>query len=426
MTSLKGVDIKRGKLGASVIDNEDGICGLLATGVALEGSNSYPGLALNTTVKLRSLADLEALGITEDYDTANTCAVYRHVSEYFRMAGDGSTLYLMLYSGTQESAFAASGPARQIIADSNGEIRVLAVANTPAAPVEDEEDPPAPFSIGTLAAAAQGFYDWTFETFRPCQVVLEYNGFAALTAASADDLKELEVNSAALDAYKVSVCVGQDYQYADQFSDSRRTMADVGTMLGCIAAKAVNENIAEVATGNLTDAVKGKWTVAGLSNHKKISEWDSQLETLDDKGYIFAIAYAGLAGFYWNNDYTCTKAVKDENGYLNECTISYGRVLDKCVRGLRKALLPYVKSNQPVDPQTGKLPQALLTNFEAIADNAVFRPMEANGEISGGKTTVDANSDLLTTPRVLTVSFVVVPMGQIDEIKGTINLKTSL
>jgi len=407
MASLKGVNITRGKIGPSTIDNEDGICGLLASGVEMD------------TVKLMCMADLEALGITEEYDVKNHCAVYRHVSEFFRMAGEGNTLYLKTYKGTQESVFADDGPAERIIADSNGEIRTLAVAHTPGAEAESVD-------ISALVAKAQAFYDWTFETFRPCQVVLEYNGMKGDTASATDDLKNLKVGSSELDAFKVSVCVGQDYAYASQFSDARRTMADVGTMLGCISAKAVNENIGEVGTGNIADAAKGKWTVAGLSNGKKISEWDRQLETLDDHGFIFAISYAGTAGYFWNNDYTCTKAVRDKDGYLNECTISYGRVLDKCVRGLRKALLPYVKSTQPVDPQTGKLPQALVTNFEAIADQAVFSPMEANGEISRGKTTVDANSDLLSMPRVLKVSFVVVPTGQIDEIKGTINLKTTL
>lgn len=413
MASLKGVNITRGKLGANVGGNADGICGLLASGRATTG------IGLLQTVKLNSTGELEAIGIDEQYDADNNVCVYRHVSEYFRMAGDGATLYLMLYSGTTDGIFADGGAARKLIVDAKGDIRCLAVANTPA----QEADP---INITALVQAAQQFYDWSFETFRPCQVILEYNGFAAATAVAADDLRNITVGSATLEAFKVSVCIGQDYQYADQFEDKRRTMADVGTMLGTVAAKAVNENIGEVATGNLTNAAKGVWVEAGLSNHRKIAEWDSQLETLDTKGYIFAISYAGMAGFYWNNDYTCTPTIQDKDGYFNEYTISYGRVIDKCVRGLRTTLLPYVKSSQPVDPKTGKLPPALVTNFEAIADNEVFAPMEAAGEITSGKTYIDPDSNLLITPRVLKVSFVVVPTGCIDEIKGTINLKTSL
>lgn len=52
--------------------------------------------------------------------------------------------------------------------------------------------------------------------------------------------------------------------------------------------------------------------------------------------------------------------------------------------------------------------------------------MSQHGEITQGKTTTDPDSDLLTIPRELKVSFVLVPTGQIDTIKGTINLKTSI
>jgi hypothetical protein len=52
--------------------------------------------------------------------------------------------------------------------------------------------------------------------------------------------------------------------------------------------------------------------------------------------------------------------------------------------------------------------------------------MAGAGEITDGKTTVDENSNLLISPRELKVSFVLVPTGQIDVIKGFINLKTSI
>ena len=64
--------------------------------------------------------------------------------------------------------------------------------------------------------------------------------------------------------------------------------------------------------------------------------------------------------------------------------------------------------------------------YERKADDEVFGVMAAEGKITAGKTTVDPNSDLLISPRELKVSFVLVPTGQIDEIKGTINLKTSI
>ena len=163
-----------------------------------------------------------------------------------------------------------------------------------------------------------------------------------------------------------------------------------------------------------------------MSNHQTVAGWDSQLEALDTKGYIFPITYTGISGYFWNNDHTCTPIVQDREGYFNEYTISYGRTHDKAVRLLRVCLLPKVKSTQPVDPQTGLLPKSLVTYFEKLADGDVFDKMAGAGEITDGKTTVDENSNLLISPRELKVSFVLVPTGQIDVIKGFINLKTSI
>ena len=425
MGSLKGVNIQRGTIGASVDQGADAITGLLATGVAVaaNAANGISGIALGQTVKLTSLTDAEAYGINESYDSTNSLSVYRHISEFYRMFPNG-TLYLMLYSGDMEAAFAEQY-AKKLIIDANGEIRILGIANTPAAATEEYLNGFPEDVFGSIQLGQQ-LYDWAFSTFRPCQIILEGRDFNAANAASALDLRNITISNQVLEAFKVSVCIAQDWKFADGLDAIRKKMADLGTMLGSLAKKAVNENIGEVEGGNLVDTTNNKWLVAGLSNHQTIAGWDSQLEALDSKGYIFAISYTGIAGYYWNNDHTCTPIKKDKDGYFNEYTISYGRVHDKAVRDLRTCLLPKVKSTQPVDPDTGKLPQALVTYFERLADDDVFNAMAAEGLITAGKTTVDPESDLLISPRELKVSFVLVPTGQIDEIKGTINLKTSI
>ncbi len=424
MASLKGVNIKRGAIGASIIDDKDAVCGLLSPGTAIaaDPSKGIAGVELNKTYKLTCMADLTALGITEQYDTK--FSIYRHISEFYRIAGEGRTLYLRLFSGTMTESFTH---AKTMIADADGEIRILAVAGTES-PDKVQYQNGLPKEVYNSIPKAQEFYDWTFETFRPCQVILEGYRFNANTAAQAADLRNLQITKGVvLEAFKVSVCIGQDFAAVDSLPDDdcRKYRADIGTMLGSLAYRPVNGNIAEVSGGCLTNAAKGVWLKAGLSNHKQISDWDSQLENLDEKGYVFGIHYAGLSGFFWNNDYTCTPVVRDKDGYFNEYMISYGRVLDKAVRDLRTALLPYVKSSVTVDPETGKLPKATAAYFEAVGDQ-VFERMISAGLITAGKTTVNADSNLMITPRVLEVSFVVVPTGCIDEIKGTINLKTNL
>lgn len=424
--SLKGVNIQRGAIGAAVNKNADSIVGLLATGVAVaanEGSG-ISGIELGQTVKLTSLADAQAYGLDEAYDTTHSLSVYRHLSEFFRMYPEG-TIYLMLYAGNMEEAFLEKY-AKKLIIDANGEIRVLGIANTPSTLSGTEYIDGLPADIHSSIRLAQQLYEWAYSTFRPCQICLEGRDFHASNAASALDLRNILISGQVLEAFKVSVCIAQDWKFADGLDAVRQKMADLGTMLGSIARKAVNENIGEVRGGNLVDTTNNKWLIAGLSNHQTIAGWDSQLESLDAKGYIFVISYTGTNGYYWNNDHTCTPIKKDADGYFNEYTISYGRAHDKAVRDLRTCLLPEVKSTQPVDSTTGKLPQAMVTYYERLADDAVFNKMAAEGLITAGKTTVDPESNLLISPRELHVSFVIVPTGQIDEIKGFINLKTSI
>lgn len=429
MGNLKGLDIRRGALGVNVSGNNDAISGLLATGVAVaaDNANGISGIALKQTVKLTCLADAAAYGIVEAYDTTNGLSVYRHISEFYRKAGEGTPLYLMLYSGNMEAAF-ADDVAKQFIIDAEGSIRQLAVSNTPTAAIAEAMTyvDNLPADVHSSIQLGQQLYEWAFSTFRPCQIILEGRDFHAANAAAALDLRGIVIGAQVLSAYKVSLCIGQDWKAADGLDDIRKKRADVGTMLGCIAAKAVNENIAEVEGGSLVDAVNNIWLIAGLSNHQTVAGWDSQLEALDTKGYIFPITYTGISGYFWNNDHTCTPIVQDREGYFNEYTISYGRTHDKAVRLLRVCLLPKVKSTQPVDPQTGLLPKSLVTYFEKLADGDVFDKMAGAGEITDGKTTVDENSNLLISPRELKVSFVLVPTGQIDVIKGFINLKTSI
>ena len=194
----------------------------------------------------------------------------------------------------------------------------------------------------------------------------------------------------------------------------------------CWAARiAVNQNIGEVETLDLSDAKKLKWLTAGLSNHVKMTAAEADLSQYDDKGYVFAMSYTGITGYRWNNDHVCAPEIVDEDGFLNENTIALGLTMGKAARELRKRLLPKVKTVVPVDTETGRLSTGMVKYFEGIG-NGAFDGMAGRGEISGGETIVDPTSDLLIGDKELKVSFIVVPTGTIGEIAGTINLKTSL
>ncbi|MEG1199336.1 MAG: hypothetical protein RSD53_08095, partial [Algoriella sp.] len=65
-----------------------------------------------------------------------------------------------------------------------------------------------------------------------------------------------------------------------------------------------------------------------------------------------------------------------------------------------------------------------LVALEQIGDD-VFADMQNSNELSLGKTTIDPDSDLLVKKELI-VNFVIVPMGTLGEITGTINIKNSL
>ena len=425
MGNLKGVDIQRGAIGASVLGRKDAISGLLVNAPEISGTANIIGVGTGDAIKLTKLADAEAHGITAAYDEAKKVRVHRHISEFFRMAGEGTTLYLMFSDKTTMNDTITTYGKKILIAGA-GEIRQLAVGLNPPENSTPQSVNGINSDVYLCIKLAQELYDWAWEKQMPCQMLLEGRDYNAANAAAAANLRGIDNMGTTVRAEKVSVCIGQDWQYAGSRGNAIASkMADVGTLLGSVAAQPVNHNVGEVAAINLTNEKKGAWLVAGLSNGKKISEMEADLSTLDDKGYIFPISYPGYAGKYWNNDHTCTPVIQDENGNVNEYSISYGRTHDKAARTLYLSLLPRVKSTQLVDKKTGLLPVGVVKDFEGVGD-LVLGKMERAGEISGGKTVVDATSHLLVPPKELRIGFTLQPTGTVDVIKGTINLKTTI
>ncbi|GAA4825569.1 DUF2586 family protein [Algivirga pacifica] len=417
--STKGVIIGSGKVGASILGDLDRTSALIAHGVAIADN-----IDLLQTVELYSVNDAEALGLDAEYDSTNAVRVHYHIREFFRFAGEGTKLFLMLVDQSVSLSDmledVSSQYAKKLIVDAAGEIRQMAVAYNPAAGYVSTALDGLDDQVVAAIAKAQGLADWAQATFRPINVLLEGYSFNG-TAAAAGDLRDLTD----LKATHVSVVIGQDYDYAATQDSIGQKHAAVGTALGCVAKVPVNGNIAEVETMNLTDATTGDWLTAGVSSHVTSASMEAEWDTLDLKGYIFPIRYTGLDGVRWNDDHTCTPVEQDAQGNINEHSISLGRTVNKAKRVLRQALLPKVKSTQPVDPNTGKLPMTVIKYFEGIGEQALGR-MEANQEIVESRTVVDPNSDLLTPPKELLVDFEVVPFGHIGVIRGAVNLRKAL
>src|SRR5690554_786551 len=166
MANLDAVKINKGRVGANRRNNERSVSGLIiASPDGLE-------LSYNKTVQLYGLNDAEEYGITADFDETKNVNVYRHVREFFRMAGEGTELHLMVVS--EEKLLAditgdsSETMAKRLLVDAKGKIRQLGIAVNPEVidtPV-DGFDPDVMASI----ASAQGLAEWAFDKFMPCQI----------------------------------------------------------------------------------------------------------------------------------------------------------------------------------------------------------------------------------------------------------------
>lgn len=413
MSDLSGIKIEKGRLGANRRNAGYAISGLIISALATSA------LALDTPTTVYNMNDVKTLGITAEYDKTNNVNVHRHISEFYRMAGEGTELNLMLVDQSKTLPVICETDAKKLLAHAKGKIKQIAIA------VNLEVDATItllngmPTEVYNAIPKAQGLYEWADALFMPCQIVLEcYNNTGS--AASSANLRELEN----LQADKVTLVNGQDFLYASTKTGHAQKFADVGTVLGVMAKANVNQNIGNNEIFDITDATKGIWIEPGISSHKTNTELIEDLQTLENKGYVFGVTYTGLAGVRINNDHVCAPIIIDADNKVNEHTIALGRTSDKARRELRTVYLPKVKTDWLLDESTGKMRPATIVALEDIGDK-VFGDMVRNGEITYGKTTVDPDSDLIVE-KTLIVSYVIVPRGNIGEIKGTINFKTQV
>lgn len=166
MANLKGVNIQKGKIGANRLSGNDPISGLVISAPATSK------LAVDKPVTVYNLKDVTALGITADFDKANNVNAYRHCSEFYAMAGEGTPLHLLLVAQSTSMAEIAETKSKTLLAHARGEIRQLAIAVNPTT-APDSMLNGLPADVYNSIAKAQGLYNWAYENNMPCQIFLE-------------------------------------------------------------------------------------------------------------------------------------------------------------------------------------------------------------------------------------------------------------
>lgn len=341
----------------------------------------------------------------------------RHLSEFYRMASNGTPLFVLISKiGLDEGLIDVIKTA---LVASDGRVRQMGyVSNSGEFANVDGWNS---FDFDNLTSFIAPLPDWAYENHMPLQVLYDGHCVSPISAV-VPNMRALPNDQ---NLPKISVVIGQDWEFWETMPADLRQHADVGTALGVLAKCAINQNIGDNEAFNLTDVNRGIWVVPGLSaGHVKNVDVHEDLQTFEDKGYIFGLKYTGLAGVRFNNDHVCAPIVIDAEGNMNEHSISIGRTVDDAVRKLRSVYLPKVKKTYPLDEATGKLPIGVVAALQKIGQQ-VFDDMKLDGEISGGRVSVDPNSDLLIAKELI-VYYSLVPTGTIGEIKGTINVKNKL
>ena len=380
------ITIEGGGLGR-VPSLSDGEAGLLITGklptapAAFDMDKPLENTYLRP-VQIGSPKDLDALSIDS---TGAHVAIRKQVNDFYKEAGEGAPLWLMLLPTGATSTFAkvfeVGGAADKITNTSGGRVRLLGVAHRNS----DKTTATDGLKYGLHEAVTQGqaFALLQQKAARPLSILIGGDEAALAT------LKDYAGGS----NNRVSLLIS---------SDKPDKRAAVGLVLGRLAKLPVQRSLARVKTGALP-VTQGYFT-DGNTTESKAGSWAA----LHDKRYIFFRNYTGLSGYYVNDGLALTSATDDT------ATISLGRTIDKAVR---LAYTTYIEEvAEEVILEDGKLAAAHVKYLESKIENVINETMTNAGEISSVEAAIDTEQNILSTDK-LEVVLSLVPVGYTKNIE---------
>lgn len=376
------IDFENGALG-SVAPSADGVAGLVCTASTVVG-----GLQLNTTYTLRSIDDLQNLGVNPKSDDANAF-LYKTIKEFFGEGGAGAELWLMCLPNTYGQSQVLdtdNNYAKKLLLDANGRIRVLGVAVRPTTEsnVSNALSEDSYTAIGKAQALARYM---TEVKFAPLVVLIEGRAFNG-KPAELKDLGEMNNN-------RVGVLIG------DSATDSKG--AAIGLLLGRVAKVPVQRHIGRVSDGAVAADTLYVGTLAPES---------SDVETIHNKGYITFRTFVGKGGYFFTDDSLATSSDDDYK------SIARRRTIDKAYRIAYGRLLSYVNTEIPITATSGILP-AFAKSIESDIVSSVVSDMLPEGNLGvdttdpadkGVRCFVDYSQNVAATGR-LNVVLQVKPYG---------------
>jgi Protein of unknown function (DUF2586) len=377
----------------------DGVAGLVLGAAALAAVAGYA--ALGTPFVVNSLPEAEGLGITAAYDATNQVRVHGTIADFFR-EGSGPELHVLLVPQATTLADMVDKTklfGAKLLKDQGGRIKLLGLVRNPPAGASTTVQDGLDQDVVSALALAKDLVATEQAQYRYVSIVLEGRGFAGNTAS----VKDLRAIDGPL-ANRVSVLLGAEPTVSSIYPG----YAAVGLLLGRLARIPVQRNAGRVKSGAVPVLT------AGLSNGLNISSYtETQLDVLNDKGYIYLRKHVGVDGFYFNDDHTASPISDDFSG------IARGRVLDKASTITRQVYVQELLDEIDVDPDSGRMQPAVIKSYQGAVETAIEREMQSQGEISGVQVDVDPDQNVLSTDRIETVVRIT-PKGVARQIVATL------
>lgn len=395
------IEFANGALGATE-PMEDGVAGLVATGVAVASK-----FALNTPYLINRLGDLQELGITADASDANA-VIYKAVKEFYDEAPEGTKLWLLASADTdgQDDLVdkTKANNAKKLIEAANGSIRILFVAVKAPLGCRPVTTTGIDGATRTAITNAQALAEWATETmFAPLFVILEgrhYTGTAATLASN-------PINRG--DDNRVCVVIG------DTVTGS--TGAAVGLVAGRCAKIPVQRSIARVRTGSINATAMYIGSVAAELGDPA---------TISDSGFVCPRTFVGKAGYFWSDDKLATAPSDDY------ALIPRRRVIDKAYRIAYQTLVNEISEEVPVTDE-GKISAPVVKSIQTAVESALINNMTSYGNLGndpgdandmGVECYINPDQNIVATSR-LEVSVRVKPHGYTKYIDVTLGFKVN-
>lgn len=377
--SLPNANITYGNGGLGLPpETNDGIAGIIVTGVAITGDNAW---AVGVAKSFTGLSAVEAAGITAAYDTANETNAYKQISDFYAEAGQGKKLWVLIAPASETltdicDQASTNKYAKNLLDAANKTIRILGICRKPASAyspvftssntINDEIIAALP-KLEALATAYHNIH----APFRAIMEGIYFKGGAPVPA----------LNSM---TYPHCGLVIGDYV--------QDKSACVGAALGRMAKNPVQRKISRVKDGSL-QFTKGYISKLTDTTWSYTELKDSDIDGIHSAGAITLREFANKTGIFFTGAPSCVAKTNDYS------LLNRGLVIDKAHIIAYQTYVEEIEDDIEI-LEGGLMEPSVIKGYEITIESNISLSMQSKGEISNVDAEIDPTQNVGSTDEV--------------------------